>query len=134
MIGGGRVRRFPEPRGPGGGRGGRGRRLRPGRGFVGRQVPVLGIGAGRRVGDIRRGSLRPIGRPPESPDIRRHPDAIGGPVQRLASAEAAGARDEINQPAAGPRLVVEPHAGPGAGDDNGETALAAPAPFLARAR
>ena len=111
MIGRGRVRRLPEPRGPGGGRGARGRCLRPGRGFGGRLVPLLGGRAGRRVRDICRGSLRPDCRPPELPDIRRHPDAIGGPVQRLASAEAARARNEVDQPAAGSGLVVEPHAG-----------------------
>ena len=130
----GRGAPLPNPRGPGGGRGGGGHCLRLGRGVGGRPARPLGSRAGRRVRDVRRGALRPIGRLWEPLDIACEPDAIGGPVQSLASAEAARACDQVDHPAACPRLVVEPHAGPGAGDDDRETTFAAPAPFLAGAR
>ena len=78
-------------------------------------------------------TCRPSGGSRAWPELIRHADAVGGPVESLAPVQPPDAADKIDQPAAFARLVVEPHPGPGTGDHDREAALAAPAPFLARA-
>ena len=64
---------------------------------------------------------------------RAHADPVCDPVVGVLAGHAEVAADQIGKPAAATFLVVEPYAGPFAGHDDGEAALAAPAPFLAGA-
>ena len=131
MIGRGRVRRFPDPRG-------RAAAVAAG---------VVASGRSRLAGascHSRVARETCPGCPPRvaSPDWQAAAaadiaaircDRRSSPAPRLRL-EAAGARDQIDQPAAGPGLVVEPHAGLRPGDDDGESCpcgpSAIPAPDL----
>ena len=62
-----------------------------------------------------------------------HADTIGRPVQRVAAGETEVPANQIDEAAAAARLMVEPHARLGAADHDRKAALAAPAPFMARA-
>ena len=59
----------------------------------------------------------------------RHADAIADPRGGTVAGATVFARDQVDEPSAVAGFVVEPHAGLRAGDDHGQTALAAPAPF-----
>jgi hypothetical protein len=65
------------------------------------------------------------------PEIARHADAITDPVQGFVTVQPTKAADKIDQPAADPCLVVEPHPGLRTGDHDRQTALGAPAPSMA---
>ncbi len=132
VILGGRMCHRPDPCGAGGGlrSGGRGLRLW----HAGDGTNRLGSdrGPARPERTVRRRTRRRFGDARVHPEIARHADAIAGPVQGLVTVQPAHAADKIDQPAADPRLVVEPHAGLGTGDHDRQAALAAPAPFMAR--
>ena len=131
MVGRRWQRGGPDASGADGSLGGGVRRFRLG-GVVCRLDRII-IDCGRAGSDrsVRGRTYDPSGGSRAWPELVRHADAVGGPVQSLAPVQPPDAADEIDQPAAFARLVVEPHAGPGTGDHDREAALAAPAPFPA---